>query len=54
AATAAAGATAMDTALPFLVRSAGPGVAVPAVVSGGLSSLAAPWTVAAVLAWAST
>jgi uncharacterized membrane protein YbjE (DUF340 family) len=40
---AAAGATAMDTALPFLARAAGSGAVLPALVSGGLVSAAVPW-----------
>ena len=51
AAVAATGAPAMDTSLPFLVRAGGNGLALPALVSGGLCSLLAPWVLGLALAW---
>lgn len=51
AAVAAAGAPAMDTSLPFLVRAGGNGLALPALVSGGVLSLLAPWFLGLALAW---
>lgn len=40
---AAAGAPAMDTSLPFLVRAGGQHLALPALLSGGICSLLTPW-----------
>jgi uncharacterized membrane protein YbjE (DUF340 family) len=51
AAVAATGAPAMDTSLPFLVRAGGNGLTLPALVSGGLCSLLAPWVLGLALAW---